>query len=153
MPGSTVLLIPVEKIKSKWYTDMRTQFQPEMKYIQFLEKEIRDKKYISPIVVVKEGEDYFIVNGHHRFYAHLITGQAQIKCILIEGTFEQSEPLRKAEVLLKEYDQKTQYKYQFSGYLDRWAASAEEHEFINKYRPTYSFRIHKFLKKIINKFK
>ena len=81
----------------------------------------------------------------------LKTGVKQMKCILIEGTFVESEPLRKAEVLLKEFDQKTEYRYQFSGYLDRWAAAAEEHHFINKYRPTYKFRLYKFLKRIKDK--
>jgi hypothetical protein len=140
--------IDVEEIKSKWHENLITDWQPDKGYVEFLKKKIANKEYTSPIVVVQEGEYFYIVNGHHRYYAHLITGKKKIKCILIEGTFEESEPLRKAEVLLKEFDQKTGYRYQFSGYLDRWAAAAEEHKFINKYRPTYKFRLYKFLKKI-----
>jgi hypothetical protein len=120
--------IDLEKIKSKWVEDIITEWQPDKGYIEHLKKQIADKEYLPPIVVVKEGNFYYIVNGHHRYY-----------------------PLRKAEVLLKEFDQKTEYRYQFSGYLDRWAAAAEEQGFINKYRPTYKFRLYKFLKKIKNK--
>jgi hypothetical protein len=141
----------LEKVKSKWYTDTLAQMQPDMQYIEYLKKETREKKYIAPIVVTREGDYYYVVNGHHRYYAGLASGEKEIKCIVIEGTFEESEPLRKAEVLLKEFDRKTGYRYQFSGYLDRWAAAVEERNFINKYRPTYKFRIHKLLKRIIER--
>jgi uncharacterized ParB-like nuclease family protein len=143
--------IDLEKIKSKWVEDIIAEWQPDKGYIEYLKKQIAHKEYLPPIVVVREGDFYYIVNGHHRYYACLETGEKKIKCILIKGTFEESEPLRKAEVLLKEFDQKTEYRYRFSGYLDRWAAAAEEQGFINKYRPTYKFRLYKFLKKIKNK--
>lgn len=144
--------IDIQNIKSKWYDNVLTQWQPDQKFVDHLVQTIRDNGYIAPVVVVKEDDGfYYIVNGHHRFYAHLKTGQKKMKCILIQGTFEQSEPLRKAEVLLKEFDQKNDYRYQFSGYLDRWAADAEEQKFINKYRPTYKFRLHRFLKKLLKR--
>ncbi|MCP4153463.1 MAG: ParB N-terminal domain-containing protein [bacterium] len=142
--------IPIDKIKSKWHNDLIADWQPDKDYIQHLKGKIAAGEYIAPIVVVKE-DAYYIVNGHHRYYAHLVSEEKKIKCILIDGTFEESEPLRKAEVLLKEYDQKNEYRYQFSGYLDRWAAAAEEQGFINKYRPTYKFRLYKILKKIVKR--
>lgn len=140
--------IDIKKVKSKWYEDIFTQWQPDRQYIEFIIKNLEEKKYCPPIIVVTEGEFFYIVNGHHRYYAHLQAGEKKIKCLVIEGTFAESEPLRKAEVLLKEFDQATQYRYQFSGYLDRWAAAAEEYHFINKYRPTYKFKLYKFLKRI-----
>ena len=146
-----IRIIAIEKVKSKWYEDIFSQWQPDQGYVDHLIKTIREKEYIPPIVVVQEGDIYYIVNGHHRYYAHLKVGEKKIKCIVITGTFAESEPLRQAEVLLKEFDQKTGYDYQFSGYLDRWAAAAEEHHFINKYRPTYKFRLYKFLKKIFKR--
>ena len=148
-----VKYIKLDEIKSKWVENILTDWQPPDKgYVEFLKKQIANNEYTAPIVVVQEGDFFYIVNGHHRCYAHLLAGKKKIKCILIEGNFEDSEPLRKAEVLLKEFDQKTEYRYQFSGYLDRWAAAAEEHNFINKYKPTYKFRFYKFLKRIKDKF-
>jgi hypothetical protein len=141
--------VKLEEIKSKWHENLITDWQPDKEYVEFLKKKIANNDYLAPIVVVQEGKYFYIVNGHHRYYAHLAAGKKKIKCILIEGTFAESEPLRKAEVLLKEFDQKTGYRYRFSGYLDRWAAAVEEHNFINKYRPTYKFRLYKFLKKIL----
>lgn len=143
--------IEIEKIKSKWFEDIFAEWRPKREFIDFIKTAIAKGEYMAPIVVVREDDVYYIVNGHHRFYAHAEAGEKTVKCLVLEGTFEDSEPLRKAEVLLKEYDQKTEYRYQFSGYLDRWAAAAEEHAFINKYRPTYTFRLYTLLKKIKNK--
>jgi ParB-like chromosome segregation protein Spo0J len=145
--------ISLNRIRSKWYTDLLSQWQPDQKYIDFLIKNIEKKSYSPPIVVVREGEWFFVVNGHHRYYAHLQAGESRIKCIVIEGTFEESEPLRKAEVLLKEFDRRTHHRYQLSGYLDRWAADAEKHSFINKYNISCGFRLCQFLKKIVRRIK
>jgi uncharacterized ParB-like nuclease family protein len=139
-------LIDVQKIKSKWYKDILTEWNPNKDHIRYIKNQIVTGEYIAPIVVVQEGGDYFIVNGHHRYYAHVDAGEKKIKCIIINGSFEDSEPLRRAEVLLKEFDKKTDYRYQLSGYLDRWSADAENHVFINKYRPIYKVGISKILK-------
>lgn len=148
---NSVKQVSVEEIKSKWFDDIFSEWQPEPDFIAYLIKQVKEGEYMAPIVVVRESGIYYIVNGHHRYYAQVKAGKKRIKCILLDGTFEASEPLRKAEVLLKEFDQKTEYKYQFSGYLDRWAAAQEEHHFINKYRPTYKFRLARFLKKLLGK--
>ena len=145
--------INTREIKSKWHKNLLSDWEPDRGYIEHIKTDIKENRYLPPIVVVCEKEGYFIVNGHHRCYAHLEMGKKKIKCIVIEGTFEESEPLRKAENLLKAFDRKTDYRYQFSGYLDRWAAAAEDHAFINKYRPTYTFRLYKLLKKMKNKLK
>lgn len=147
----SVTTIALEKIKSKWHSDLLTGWEPDRGYIDFIKERIEKNEYIAPVVVVKEEGGFFIVNGHHRCAAHLEAGKKNIRCIVIQGNFDDTEPLRKAENLLKEYDRKTEYRYQFSGYLDRWAAAAEENRFINKYRPTYKFRIYKSLKKLMKK--
>lgn len=142
-----VKYIKLDEIKSKWVNNIINDWLPDKGYIEFLKNKIINKEYLAPIIVVKEKKYFYIVNGHHRYYAHMITGKKKIKCIQIEGNFQDSEPLRKAEVMLKEFDNKTRYRYQFSGYLERWAAAAEEHKFINKYRPTFMFKILSWLKK------
>lgn len=149
MSKQPVTTIDIDKLRSKWHKDLLSDWQPDRGYIEFLKTRLKQDEYIAPVVVVKEEADYFIVNGHHRCVAHLESGKTKIKCIVIGGTFEDTEPLRKAENLLKEYDRTTEYRYQFSGYLDRWAAAAEEANFINKYRPTYKFRLYKLLKKLV----
>lgn len=153
MNGQThpVTYIALEKIKSKWHKNLLADWEPDRKYLEYLKKQIKNQEYIAPVVLVKEEDTYFIVNGHHRCAAHLEAGKKRIKSIVIQGNFDDTKPLRNAENLLKAYDRKTEYRYQFSGYLDRWAAAAEDHHFINKYRPTYKFRLYKSLKKLMKK--
>ncbi len=143
--------IDVNRIKSHWYKDIMTEWQPDKDFINYLITCLKKGKYLPAIVLVKVNDLFYIVNGHHRYYAQVKAGGEKIKSIIIEGSFEDSEPLRKAEVLLKDFDKKTDYRYQFSGYLDRWAAAVENQKFINKYRPTYKFRVFRWLKKIINR--
>jgi len=146
-----IIYAPLNQVKSPWYTDILNQWSPDLGYIEYIKKQIRDKSYLPPIVVVRQEGHYCIVNGHHRYYAHLSLGEETIKCIVISGTFEESEPLRKAEALLKEFDQKTDYVFQLSGYLDRWAAEAENCHFINKHRPSLIYKFFKNIKKLKEK--
>jgi hypothetical protein len=146
-----IRFIDANKIKSNWYNDLLSDWKPDRDYIKFIQKRIKKGEYIAPVIVVKEQDNYIIVNGHHRCYALRETGAKKIKCLVIEGTFAETAHLRKAELLLKEYDRKTGYRYQFSGYLDRWAAAAEGHDFINRYRPTAGYFFLRFLRRILKK--
>jgi ParB/Sulfiredoxin domain len=126
--------IDITEIRSYWYSDILKEWQPDRQYIEYLKDQIKQNAYIAPIVVVRENGGYTVVNGHHRYYAHLSMGSEYIKGIVIEGTFEDSEPLRKAEGLLKILDRKTEYKYCFSYYLDHWAASVDNHEYVSNFQ-------------------
>jgi hypothetical protein len=138
-------------LKSKWHEDLIVDWKPDEAYIAYLKEIILKGDYLPPVVVAREGNEYFIINGHHRVYAHRVLGKDKIKCLQIEGTFEESEPLRKAERLLKDYDCCTDYRYGFSGFLDRWSAAAEGREGGTRYRPTLGFQIYRLLRKMKNK--
>jgi len=129
-----VVNIKLSDLHSYWYNDILQEWHPNPDYIDYLVTQINTEQYISPILAIQENDSYVIVNGHHRVYAYLISGQTHIKGIVINGSFDETEPLRKAEVLLKSFDKKTNYKYHFSGYLDRWA-TAKQYEIVNQYRP------------------
>jgi len=147
--------LKISTIYSHWYSNILDEWKPDQEYINYLKKKIQNKEYMVPILVVQEKGGYIIVNGHHRFYAQLCLENEYIKGFILDGTFKDTEPLREAEVLLKYYDKKTEYKFQFSAYLDRWAATAENKTFINKYRPIYRISIYsgfkRFSKHISNK--
>lgn len=131
--------IDISKVRSNWYEDVLRDWHPDPDFIGHLKRKIERGEYLAPIVLVRDTErdGYVVVNGHHRLYAHAALGAREVKALVIDGTFEETEPLRKAERILKEYDEATQYKYQFSGYLDRWAAAAEGEGFVNDYRPPF----------------
>lgn len=70
----SVQLIPLASIKSPWYEDIVSEWRPDMSYIEFLKKNICRSAYVAPVIVVPEEEHFLIVNGHHRYYAHLALG-------------------------------------------------------------------------------
>lgn len=146
-----VVWLEIDMVRSHWYRDIMEDWQPEPGYIRHLLDMMRQGGYVPPVVAVLEDGAYVLVNGHHRYYAHLVAGEKKIKALVIDGAFEDSEPLRKAEVLLKEYDQSTGYKYQVSGYLDRWAAAVEKHDFVNTYRPVYRVGIGEFARGLLRR--
>jgi hypothetical protein len=149
--ASPIQTIPVACIRSPWYDDLLRDWHPEPEFIEFLRRQLDRGAYLPPLLVVDEAGRYSIVNGHHRFYAHLVSGRPDVRCIVLEGGFADTEPLRRAEVLLKEFDQRTDYRYQFSGYLDRWAAAADGQNFINRFRPTLMYRLHRRLSRLRQK--
>lgn len=46
-------------------------------------KAIKGKKKLEPIVVVKEGEKYRILDGNHRYQAYKKLGRENVKCLVI----------------------------------------------------------------------
>jgi hypothetical protein len=140
-------------IRSKWHQDLLKDWQPDREYIEFLKSNYRQGNYIAPVVIVRENGEYYIVDGHHRVWAALEMEQKEISCILIEGTFKDTEPLRNAELLLKKFDRDTGFSYGFSGHLRRWSADMENHRIGILYRESLKSRIGKFLKARIDDLK
>lgn len=141
--------IAITRIKSKWYDDIISEWKPNQEYINYIKNKILKNEFIPAILLVQNNNCFYIINGHHRFYAHIQSNKKSIKSIIIDGNFDDTEPLRKAEVLLKKYDQKTNYNYQFSGYLDRWAATVENNVFINQFTPRVNLNLSKKIKNIV----
>ncbi len=71
MSSSAIKYIDTQKVKSKWHKDLLSDWQPDKNYLEHLKTQLLENHYIAPVVVVHEQEGYFIVNGHHRLYAHL----------------------------------------------------------------------------------
>jgi hypothetical protein len=46
-------------------------------------KAIKEKKDIEPIIVVKEGDKYRILDGNHRYQAYKKIGDETVKCLVI----------------------------------------------------------------------
>jgi len=148
---TTIKKINSDHIKSRWYKDILTEWKPDREHIEFIKKKVRLGDYIPPLLVVKEGERYILVNGHHRLVAFLELEKREVSCIVLSGTFEETEPLRQAEILLKKFDEQSEYRYKFSGHLDRWAASLEQKNYINAFRPTLTYRLYMKIRTLKNK--
>lgn len=140
-------------IRSKWYQNVLRDWSPDPNYIEFIVSEFEQEKYVPPIIVVQEQGDYFVVDGHHRLFAALKIGLSEIRCLLIAGTFAESELLRKAELLLKEFDRKTNYNYRFSGHLRRWAADADSRLLEGLYQEGLAVRFSRSFRMLIGSLK
>lgn len=115
--------IKMKKIHSNWYHDILNDWSPDALYISKLRKRIRAGDTISPILLTTEKDGtHKIFDGHHRFYAYLKEGFKSCDCIVTNLQFDETEELRNAEVLLKTFDQKTNYKYALSSYLKKYYA-------------------------------
>lgn len=111
--------IPLKNITSFWYSDITREFRPNRGHIKMLVSCFQNGIFVPPILVCrgKNHGSYFIVDGHHRFVAAIESGLIDIDTIFLDLNFEQTEKIRTAEVLLKEFDIETGYKFSLSNYL------------------------------------
>ena len=107
--------ISLNKIQSKWYSNLREEFRPNRSHIKMLVNAFKQGEFVPPILVCKSSvtDQFLIVDGHHRVYAAIEAGLTDIDTVFLNLSFAQTEKLRQAEVLLKEFDQENGYKYKF----------------------------------------
>jgi len=110
--------LSVTKIFSKWYSDIQKEWRPNQDAISALEELYQKDGKFTPILVSREKDGkHYIVDGHHRYYAALKMNLETIDTIILDLTFDQTSKIRDAEVLLKEFDMETNYKYNLSSFL------------------------------------
>ena len=127
--------IKLDKIKSYWFEDITKEWIPDKEYSNFLKTHLRRGKSILPILLSKEQDgSHYIIDGHHRYYAALTSGAQSINAIVADITFEESEQIRKAEVLLKQFDKKTGNKYRLSDFLKHYIAFSLNDYYKNAFR-------------------
>lgn len=129
--------VPIEKIHSFWYKDIETEWQPNQESINALQQKFHQENKLTPILLSTEKDSkHFIVDGHHRFYALKKLGIKKIDAVILDLTFEETSKIREAEVLLKQFDQETNYKYSLSAFmksylghrLNRYYSNAFKHK-------------------------
>lgn len=115
--------VSVNKIASHWHKNMLTDWQPEVAAIDILKQRIQQGGDITPIVLTREENGrHLIIDGHHRVRAYLELGLDKIPAIITDLTWQQSEPIRQAESLLKTFDHGTDYQYNLSVFFKNFIA-------------------------------
>jgi len=122
----TVRVIEVSKIVSHWYDDVLTDWRPDDRHIGKTVGNLLSGGQTAPIIVVRKGDRFEVVDGHHRLFAHLKAGAKEMKAIVLDGTFEDTEDLRTADRHLKAFDEATGYRYRFSDSLKTWARGLDD---------------------------
>jgi len=115
--------VDLDKIYSFWYEDVSTHFKPQKGIIDILKKEYLNTGSFFPIILSTEKDGkHFIIDGHHRYYTALELKTKKIDAIITDLAFDETEELRQVEGLLKAFDRKTNYKYNFSEFLKQFIA-------------------------------
>jgi len=152
-----ILSVELNEIESYWYKDFFNEFQPTSKYVNDLVQRYRDNSISIPPVILCNNDSnnskYLIVDGHHRTYAAYLVGNKTVDALVLDIGFNQTEKIRKAEVLLKEFDKDTGYEYSLSYYFKDFLSHATNRYYENLYskrlfRNTIFFR---FLRRIKRK--
>jgi hypothetical protein len=114
----------LDKIASYWHKDLQTEWKHNVDYIEVLKSRYRSNEAVPPLLVTKPNKDgiHLIVNGHHRYLAAQELGRAHVEVVILPMSFEETEELRKAEWLLKEFDKKTGYEYGMTTFLNDYVA-------------------------------
>ena len=145
-----VVKVDIEKIKSFDYS--RSYYKPSSFAMNILKKGHKEDGRFLPILLAKENNgEHLIIDGHHRYALAKELGLSQVDCIISDMTYEESADLRKVEVLLKELDKKTDFKYNFSDFYKEFIAFK-----LNRYYRN-SFALlsakHRFIWKLLRKIK
>ena len=110
--------IVANDIKSFWHKDIRNDWNPTSDVISALIENYHYEKRLAPIILSTESDGtHYIVDGHHRYYAALELGLERVDSVILDLAFHETESIRKAEVLLKGFDEKTNYKYGLSDFM------------------------------------
>ena len=138
--------ISISDIKSRHYKDILSEFKPQFESIVLLKKFYSENGYFIPVILNTrpgvEGENYFIVDGHHRIFTALQLGLSSIDAIIIDVDKKAEEMLGRAEHLLKEFDIETNYRYGISEFyksfigfrLNRYYAGAFKRKMVRQTR-------------------
>ncbi len=126
--------IKLADIQSHWYRDILTEWNPDPKIIKILKNAYSKSKSVQPIVLLKEDGYYKIVDGHHRVRAALELDMVDVdSVVLTDLTWEQTESLRKAEVLLKQFDKDTSYRFNVCSFYKHYIAHSMNEYYSNHF--------------------
>ncbi len=127
--------IDIQNIHSNWYSNILLDWRPDQNYIKQIINRYKQKKPIAPILVSAESDGkYLIVDGHHRYYAACKFGLKSIDSIILDMSFDETLNLRKAEILLKEFDKNTSYKYMMSSYFKSYMGYRLNRHYANAFK-------------------
>ncbi len=133
-------LIDVRRIASRHFDDLMT-WQADRASIDRLKKAVSDGGRLAPILVTREEDGvFYIIDGHHRARALMELGKTEILAIKSDLSWEQSEPLRQVERILKKYDMETNYRYGFSNFMQEFIANKTNSYYKGHYVKFFSLR-------------
>ncbi|WP_378924127.1 ParB/RepB/Spo0J family partition protein [Pelagicoccus mobilis] len=108
----------ISQITSPWLEGKGPKWQANRDSINSITASIKEGIKSPPIILSTENDgSHYIIDGHHRFEAHKQLKLNTIDAIVTDITFKESEKIRKAEHLLKEFDIETNFKYSLCSFM------------------------------------
>lgn len=145
--------ISLNKIRSKLYYDIETQWSPNKKFIETLKKQYTKSQLVPPIILSKldEKDTHYIIDGHHRYYACLKLNKSYIDAIVTDFSYEETNNLRIAINHLNKFDVETNFEYYISDFMKSYLG----YKLNRFYRDDYSKKIKKnsYIYQILRKIK
>lgn len=143
--------IPIEHIVSPYHKDLIKDWKTcDHDYIGYLINELKIGNRFAPIIVSRTlNKKYVLILGHHRLYAAKKFGLKEITCVIVPFTHKETENLRKVEILLKEFDMKTDYKYHLSAFYQDYLGFKLNRFYSNFFKKRFS--IVRFTKDLVKK--
>jgi len=146
--------VEIDKVRSHWHQNILTDWNPDPQVIAALKTAIQGGRDFAPVVLTKKQSDgnYLIIDGHHRVRAALEEGKTQVPCFITELDWDESQPLRDADRLLKQFDANTGYQYKVSEYFKSYLGNTlnryyRDHFYHTIKKPGLGYRMLKQLKK------
>jgi hypothetical protein len=151
-PQMGVQKISINRIHSYWYKNIEKEWKPNKEAILAIENHYNQFHKLTPIILSTETDGkYYIVDGHHRFYAALKLGLDTIDSVVLDLAFEQTKKIRDAEILLKQFDQETNYEYNLSAFVKSYLGYRLNRYYSNSFK--LKMRSQKTWYKILRKIK
>ncbi|HDM8040772.1 TPA: ParB-like nuclease domain-containing protein [Vibrio fluvialis] len=126
--------LSLDEISSYWYNDI-SEWEYQKEAIDILMEDIKNDINLCPILVSTEVDGrHLIVDGHHRYLSYKLLGRETIPCFVIDISFEKTEKIRKAEVLLKEFDRENSFEYNMSGFMKSYLGYASNKFYSNSFK-------------------
>jgi hypothetical protein len=130
-----VVSVPLDQIRSNWHKDLVADWKPDRATIDTLKRELANGTPLSPVVLTSRIDGHhLIVDGHHRVRAALEAGRTVVSAVISDLSWKQSEPIRQAEVLFKEFDLSTNNQYNLAGFFQSFLAHSLNTHYRNHYR-------------------
>jgi len=108
--------IPISEIHTRFDNGDET-WVPDEGAIQQLVDWYTSGRRVAPIVLSTEADQtHQIIDGNHRLFAAKRAGLTSVNSIITDMTFEESKLFRKAETLLKQFDEVTGFRFNTSGF-------------------------------------
>lgn len=135
-----IVRMPIHKIVSR-YEDITTDWDYDRGFVQKIVGQFKAGQECFPILLSTEPDGTnMVIDGNHRLCAAHLAGVPELPCVVAPVTFDESEPFRRAETLLKRFDRHTGHQFSTVGFNKEWLAYKLGRHYAGHYYRNVTFK-------------